>query len=314
MQSKEGKMKRVFSTVVMLAMFVFYAGIVHAEDAPASSVTFPFLCEVPPAKTNPFMKFVRLLRTSFAVAETAGNETYGIANLRDRKGDLRLDLNAHLTQRDVISSNCAELINMMSATGKDQLKMVIDGKTYYAGSVEYKGTAESLIGWGNFFHTGIQNETDAGFNGVPNLFDPQLGVAELFPRYNIINNKTDTLNWWIILTPKSQGNFCTRILQCIICDEDEHCLSLALSMPNALNVFNVEDYVPGGLFPYSTFPKAGFAACEVAMQSQPYFDDGCWAIRDDKVEGWLYQYTQGISSFSDRATMLPMHVQHQYLY
>jgi hypothetical protein len=208
-----------------------------------------------------------------------------------------------------------ELVNMMSVTGKEELKIVIAGKQYYAGFVEYTSGGEvlpeSLIGWGNFYYTGNRNNTDAGFNGVPNLFDSQWGAIRLLPRYNIANNEPNTLNWWIILTPHSQGASCVRILECFICDEQENCISQAIPIPNALNVINVADNLPAWLFSSGTFPKAGFALCDVAMQSQVISNDGCSAIRDDKIVGWLYQYTDGTALFRDKATMLPIHVQHQ---
>jgi len=312
-------MKKVFFVLIASFILTFNPGIVQADDKPGYSVTFPFFCEIAPNLM--VSKAAKLLRTSFSVADTAdldpSNTThYGWFGLYAPNGTFQMDWNAAWTQYDVISHTCTGLISQMSQTGKDALKITIAGKNYYAGYVTYNAgpidgvTSESLIGWGNFYYSGLFGDTDAGFNGVPD-FDAYSWAADksLYLRYDIENDKSGTFNWWIILTPSPQGNWCTRVLQCFICDEDENCFSHNIAIGKALNVANVLDQLPPPL-KINGYPYKGFAQCSVAVQAvYPGINEElCTDLENDKIAGWLYQYTRGNALAGDKATVIPVHV------
>lgn len=172
--------------------------------------------------------------------------------------------------------------------------------------------------------------TDAGFNGVPDFYDDvnaatpfssaQLWNIDsnqvLMPRYKIANHDPDTHNWWIIMTPSdaldNQYGSCTRLMVCVICDENESCISRAIPLPYQVNIVNVADNLPPSLFPATTFPKSGFAMCDVVLNgissTGSTATNPCGNAGNEQYLGWSYLYTQG--NFDLRTALIfPMHRQ-----
>lgn len=188
--------------------------------------------------------------------------------------------------------------------GKPDLEYIIDGVKYWAGYITC--TQQGIIPIGlqvpnqpqnrfmnNLYLVDLPLGFASGFNG-PSLegepagpsADSMFGEAGavwhmtahgLFTRYFINNDPAsypNTWDWWIVLSGRNQYNLVdnitsTRILNGYICDENEHCQSLAVPIPYELTVIDVDPLLPGSPFftpidnespaVAQTFPKAGFA-------------------------------------------------------
>jgi hypothetical protein len=219
------------------------------------------------------------------------------------------------------------------------------GYIEYDGDVADPASSAQLIGWAEIetLSTLIAGGspkklqiweklyTDTGFNGVPDFYEDVNAATAitgtvgngiswiintnqtLMPRYRIANSDPDTYNWWIIMTPSdaltTPYSSCTRRLECFMCDENENCLSENIPLPNQVNIINVADWVPAALFPAATYPKSGFARCEVTMEGFSSTSTGsnpCGNAGNEQYLGWSYQHTLG--SFNlETALILPMH-------
>ena len=97
--------------------------------------------------------------------------------------------------------------------------------------------------------------------------DVAIAALTMYPRYFILNDADDTLNWWIFLLGRNQlkigQNEFDRVLRCNWCNEAEKCVSKDLHIPLELNIFNISEVLPGGLFAADAWPKAGFAYCNI---------------------------------------------------
>jgi len=309
-------------------------GTAYSIEGPSAEVVFPFICKVPTG-----LSFVspEHLDMVFTIANVTNLDMHVIALVRDFRSNARLDFAVHLTPYDVSSNTCLAVINMMPAAAKTAMIKTINGVQYYVGYISYDvqdPAAGALIGWGQMetlrtvlFLGGGLNVwlyTDAGFNGVPD-FHSLVNAAttttsggywqidsnqKLMPRYKIANNDPDTHNWWIIMTPSdaltTTLGTCTRVMEGIICDEQEHCLSIAIPIPDQVNVINVADILPGF---FATFPKSGFAMLDVVLTGTSAGDQNpCFDAGNEQYLGWSYQYTPGSGNLRT-ALIFPMHRQ-----
>ena len=74
-------------------------------------------------------------------------------------------------------------------------------------------------------------------------------------------------------------------LVCIMCDENEHCLDTDIPVPDRLNIINVGNYIPAGLF--SGYPKKGFASCKLMEQA---FDDDLKPVLNEDFTAFMWSY------------------------
>lgn len=218
----------------------------------------------------------------------------------DRFSRVRLDTNECWSKRDVISSDCQTLLGLMTSTDRDAMELTISGKTYFVGYVQYKQSANcaldvleganALLPW--IYLNDITKGFASGMNGISmeNGTGPELeelcldgscdgnfiGVTarSVYPRYFILNDNADSFNWWIFLLGRNEyavegttglvpSNNIHRQLTCVFCDENEKCFSNNIPIPNELNIIDVKQYIPGGVYASGTYPKAGFALCDV---------------------------------------------------
>ena len=255
-----------------------------ADYAPGNDVVVPFICGAD-ATNN--------LDTLWAIAETqnVGPFTSVPFNVFNTRSVFVYDSEIRLTGRDVESDSCKALVAKMSPAQRALVERTIGGVKYYAGYITYEqptANRNNLIGWQ--YLVDLTKGFAAGFNSYTvqnnlagNLCESTVtGVAVcstaawMYPRYYLMNDSTDSFNWWVILSGTNAAPGTSRVLTGIICDETERCISLNIPIPDELNIINVADHVPAGLF--TTFPKAGFGLFAV----DPY-------VTNNTILGWSYQ-------------------------
>jgi len=313
---------------------ILCAGTAYSIEGPSAEVVFPFICKVPTG----FIVNPEHLEMVFTIANVTNLDVHVSALVRNFKSVALFDYAVHLTPYDVSSNTCLGVIAMMPAAAKTAMIKTINGVQYYAGYISYdveEPASGALIGWGQmetlrtvvlFGGLNVWLYTDAGFNGVPD-FHSLVNAAtiihdcptcpwvidsnqKLMPRYKIANNDPDTHNWWIIMTPSdaltTTLGTCTRVMEGIICDEQEHCLSIAIPIPDQVNVVNVADILPGF---FATYPKSGFAMLDVVLTGTSVGDQNpCFNAGNEQYLGWSYQYTQGNGNLRT-ALIFPIHRQ-----
>lgn len=289
------------------------------DNVPAQELIFPFICEGTTGAAPGDPAVFGTLNTLWSYAETQGQDTMVYIYARDRRGVLVLDYTDHLTPRDVSSSDCQALVNMMSFYSQGELVITIGGKSYFAGYLTVSkhspdDEVDNLIGWVTLYDADLSNDnrgyTAANFKPYqaegradPTTFAERMGhgpmyADEYYLRYNILNDNEKTYNWWIVLRGESfcpdNAPWCTSqtALVCIICNEGETCISVDLPVPHRLNIINVRDYIPGALFPVSTYPKAGFAYCALREGGIDYGEVESFTNEDFTAFMWSYQRQQ----------------------
>lgn len=250
-----------------------------ADDAPGNDVVVPFICGADAANG---------LDTLWAIGETQNIPTTLHFYVNNSKSVFVYDAEIRLTGRDIESDSCKALVARMSTAQRAMVERTIGGVKYYAGYITYEqaiANRNNLIVWQ--YLVDLTKGFAAGFNGytLANSLNANLcestvtGVAVcstaawMYPRYFLMNDAADSYNWWIIL---SGTNAATRLLNGIICDETERCISLTIPIPDELNIINVADHIPAALF--TSFPKAGYGLFAL----DPY-------ALNNTIIGWAYQ-------------------------
>jgi hypothetical protein len=288
------KMRSLLTVVALLSIVLFSAGTAHAilgvDDAvPGQDLAWPIFCVKTPSGSNS-------LNTNWAIADLIGGTPDGngdvvAANcaIYDYKSALVVDFGYVWTPFDVVVDNCASLVSTLTVPQQVALEKTYNSVVYHAGYIKCTQVDTAI-------HTGATAVRDrfmnnlylvdtalgfaSGFN-PPSLelgLTPYLGentasaqevtAGNVFLRYFVGNTNANTWNWWILLAGRNQYNTInissTRRLQCDhVCDEDEHCLSAPINIPDELNVINVADILPGPPL-NTTYPRAGFAACSIS--------------------------------------------------
>jgi hypothetical protein len=301
------------------------SGIVGVDDnVPGQELIFPFICEGTTGAASGDPPVFGTLTTLWSYAETQGQDTMLYIYVRDKNGVMVLDYADHLTPRDVSSGDCQSVVQMMSPSAKSQLLVTIEGKSYFAGYLTVSkhfpdDEVNNLIGWVTLYDPNLSNDnrgyTAANFKPYqaegradPNTFGEAIGdgpmyADEYYLRYNILNSNAETYNWWIVLRGAS---FCdgkppelcqsTTRLYCIICNEEETCISQTIPVPYRLNIINPEDYISPVLG--TGYPKKGFgyfALAEQGFTSLPGVItnvDGYFENQDFTAFMWSYQRQQ----------------------
>jgi hypothetical protein len=270
----------------MLSVLLFGIGTAHAvlgvnDDVPGTDLAFPIVCEKGGT-----------LNTLYAVTNTSIFSNSAALHIFDVNSNLILDTTIEWTAQDVVPGDCQTLIAAMSPTQQTAMEVTINGKTFYAGYVTMiTPTFDNNVLISNIYIVDIAKGFAAGFNGFDaegaldefNLceFDITLfsdfcvTAFELFPRYAIFNADANTFNWWIIWEGANEP---TRILDGVICNEEELCFSLTIPIPDELNFVNVADHLPAGLF--TAFPHNGYADFFIDPYD-PFISTFGWAYQRD---------------------------------
>jgi len=298
------KVKRLLVVLGVLSILLCGFGTAHAvfgvvDDVPGTDVVVPIICE----KGGTLNTVYAIANVWFAAGATADRVVF------DRRSNWVYDDDVSWTEGDVLPQDCQSLVAGMSPMQQTQLETTIGGRTYYVGYVIYFNW--NWPDWNQFvswvYLVDLPKGFASGFNGfqaegyVTNQlceWDDANGISwcqtaeALFPRYYIMNNLTETWNWWIVIYGDNDP---ARILVGYICNEEEDCVSLNIPVPDELNIINVEPYIPAALHP-AGYPKAGFAA--FSNNESDY---------DNTVYGFAYQRAEGISLAATWDVIHPIH-------
>lgn len=244
----------------------------------------------------------------------------------------------------------------LNGDGIPDLKATIDGVDYWAGYITctqntgVRGVNAIIDRFmNNVYLVDLPLGFASGFNG-PSLEGPgtpdnlmgelsgafHMTASEVFARYYINNDPLTNLNtwdWWIFLLGRNQYSniniTSTRVLNGIICDENEHCQSLSIPIPWELNVINVDPLLPGSPFftplgnenpsVVQTYPKAGFGSFAITESGQS-LDEGAFGIVGTANQqtrgnvgvpfyslfGWSYERAQASTAMADFDVIHPM--------
>jgi hypothetical protein len=165
--------------------------------------------------------------------------------------------------------------------------------------------------------------TGLGENATPGPAT-EIAAEDVYFRYYLDNTLASTWDWWIVLMGRNQYNTVnitgTRILDGVVCDENEHCLSVQIPVPNELNVLSVADFLPGAPLDTS-YPRAGFGAFVIHESGTRALGGGgvgsftltgtinnpfAGATTYYSVYGWSYQRAQAASLVQDFDVIHPM--------
>ncbi|MFA6053915.1 MAG: hypothetical protein WC769_00930 [Thermodesulfovibrionales bacterium] len=292
------KIRSLLTIVAMLSMLLCGIGTAHAvlgvaDDVPANAVVIPIMCGVDASHG---------LNTAFALAHAGfdsdkecstlvepiittpdGNAVIvAHASVRNSCSKEVLTFNKPLTCHDVESLNCKDIIDSMSPTQKDQMRISVEGQDWYAGYVIFTNTETSgndLVSWAYLedlnlgFVSGLNGiglEDGAGARMEEDAGAAPITAHDFMPRYFLLNDKAQTWNWWIIMAGRNQigkvtcdveyvncsGALFSRKLTGIICNEQEVCPDFEIGIPRELNIIDVGQHLP---VIHTGFPKGGFA-------------------------------------------------------
>lgn len=295
-------MKKILLIVAMLSIMLFSYGTANAmlgvvDDVPGTDVVFPIICEKGGT-----------MNTLYAVAEVWDWAATADLVVYDRSSVWVYDDWVEWTESDVLVGDCQSLIAGMSPIQKAALEVSIGGRTYYVGYLVFYNWNfpgyDQFISW--VYLVDLMKGFASGFNGYQAEGMLTGGLCEydllggftvcqsavaLFPRYLLMNNKTETWNWWILIYGDNDSN---RYLAGWICNEEEYCISLNIPVPKELNIIDVEPYIP--LVLHAGYPKAGFGWFLNAE-----------ADYDNTVYGFSYQRAEGTSVAGTWDVIHPIH-------
>lgn len=279
---------------VLLCGFGTAYAVLGVDDAvPGGDVVFPVICQVGGG-----------LDTLWAVAEVLGFSTHFPDSTAVLKAQLVLstkdsipvhDESVSWTKWDVITDLCSGVVSRTSDDNKPLLIQTIGGIQYYVGYVTYFQTdaaieifVDRLVPW--VYLVDLNKGFASGFNGVASEMGlgAMLGeardlapvtAAAFFPRFFFLNNNAQTWNWWTFLAGRNELSLVNPIqysnvhrhLNGFICDEQENCYSMGLSIPYEVNIINVLPIVPNDMKAKNNFPTnsmGGFAALAVQESGQ----------------------------------------------
>ncbi|MEW6584541.1 MAG: hypothetical protein AB1442_02905 [Nitrospirota bacterium] len=318
------RIRNLLSVVAMLSVLLFGFGTAHAvlgvaDQVPGQDVVFPIIC----GQTG------NNLNTLWAIADTVAtpdvpfsdNQSCARIFVFDKRSQLVFDDDICWTANDVVVDDCKALIARMSTSQQAALEVDLDpgAVTHYAGYITYQQAPDLLPGaalvdryvpW--VYLVDLQKGFAAGMNGVaaelglgiPGLNEVSgslpVTAATIFPRYFILNTLADSWNWWILLMGANEDATTPfvydRRLQCVICNEEEVCISTFIDIPDELMILNVVDHLPAVL--HETPPFAGFANCSIVSTSGTFTQVGTIDANDPatttddvpySLYGWSYQ-------------------------
>ncbi len=290
--------------VLMLTMLVVSFGTANArlsdnDAVPGQDVIIPIICEGSlDAQNNPVFGG---LNTNIAIAEIkdgsalpAPDSNYVVKAkmlIYNSKSQLVYDDTRKWTKYDVVVDNCKDIVKNAPSSKRSMMRVDMPLQSgasmpLFAGYVVYQqltSTDNRFIPWG--YLVDLNKGFASGFNGVSaedgtGLFMGEDGGSRavtaysLFPRFLLLNDKDDTFNWWIILAGRNELKGVnpvmynvTRFLDGNICNEDEICRSLHISIPDELNLIDVLEHLPNDLKVGCNFPNnscGGFAMLDIS--------------------------------------------------
>lgn len=298
------KIRSLLTLVAMLSVLLFGIGTAHAvlgvnDDVPGTDVAFPFLCE----KGGTF-------NTLWAVTNLGPVANSADLLVFDVNSNPIFDSLVEWTAQDVLPGDCQSLVAGMSPVQQAALEVTVLGTTFYAGYLTMvTPNVDFNVMITNIYLVDILKGFAAGFNG----FDAEgfvtadlcefdtvgavpacVTASAFFPRYAIFNNDPNTYNRWIIWAGQNDAG---RLLDGVICNEDEDCISLTIPIPDELNIIDVGSHVPAGLF--TAFPHNGFGLFFIDYVDSVY---GTYSLF-----GWSYQRDAVSASLPGLAVVHPMH-------
>jgi hypothetical protein len=243
--------------------------------------------------------------------------TSASARLYDQRSRFIVDWVYNWTKHDVVTDTCSRIFDEQ-ANNPVSAEVVINGRTYYVGymrlaqndggNIAFQSSdiafcqdpanfdpSNRFIGWQ--YLVDLSKGFASGFNmpgaedgigvlmGEANDGSP-IAVASFYPRYFYLNDKVETWNWWVYLfgqnelAVKEPVLFGTihRVLDGIICDEQENCTSLVIPIPYELNIIEPlkENYIPGLIKNLNNFPGnpaglGGFAMLDIVERGTILF-------------------------------------------
>lgn len=205
---------------------------------------------------------------------------------------------------------------MMSVSNMQMLLTTIGGKDYFVGYLMVSKHSpddgvDNLIGWVTLYDAN-QSSGNTGYAAAnfkpyqaeggadPDTFAEALGDGPIYAdlyylRFYILNSNPETYNWWIVLKganscdgkPSSMCQSTTR-LEGIICNEEEFCVSVAIPVPDRLNIINVNNYIPPPLYP-SGYPKKGFGYLDL-VEKGLFCGTSCFQFENDNFTAFMWSY------------------------
>ncbi len=280
-------MKKVLVIALLIAgSLVFFHGnalavLGAADNVPGHDVVFPIICE----KNGS-------LNTTWAIANVFSSGGTANATVRVYSATSSfLDSSNTMswTPFDVESGDCQTLVATLSAADRTALEKTINSVVYYVGYVFIENNVskydERFISWVYVldlvkgFASGFKGFQAEGWAGTSTLseYSPSdvknaIKGDRLWGRFILMNNNADTFNWLMLLLGDSNAT-----AQLYYRDENENTVVTGNIALQEMNVLNVEDNMPGGLF--SGYPKYGYILITIDEGDSSY----------DTVLGWMYQ-------------------------
>jgi hypothetical protein len=285
-------------SVLLFGIGTAHAILGVQDDVPGRDLVWPIMCVKTPVATNNLNTNWAIADVIGGTPDANGILVQANCQLFTQTSTGGIDFTYTWTPFDVVVDNCASLVGSLTASQQISLETTIGGVVYHAGYVKCTQADQSIHPMppacptcttnvkNRFMNNEYIVDTPLGFasgfnppsieNGVT-LYDGENGAApqevtalNTFFRYYIDNTDANTWNWWIILAGRNQygipiaiNTTSTRILDCLnFCDEDEHCQSVPINIPNELNIIDVNEHYPG-LNLHTSYPRAGFAACGI---------------------------------------------------
>ena len=326
-------MKKLIVLVLFLVVSIFaFQGTSNAlvgtpDDVPGTDILVPFFMASMPGHGND--------NTLLTITEVKGVATNLFFWVNDIDSVVQWDDNPDLTPFDVYSTDALSLIAMMPIGAKAALEVDLDGdgtNDHWAGYIYYFNNTtliENLIS--NAYQVALPQGMAAGYNPVSmennnaadvrqigvfgdeaysanslligedllGGFAPGLSAIEfrLMPRYYI--NDANSGNKLILWTESNfTGTALPGLLHVNFFDEDENAQSSNILVDHELNIIDIPNIIPPGLFP-AGYPYAGW----VDIATPDIFGAGWFTNANANLEWdgaeryWLgYSYQQAIGA------------------
>ncbi len=299
-------------TILVVSFGTANARLSDNDAVPGQDVIIPIICEgTLDATNNPVFGG---LSTNIAIAEIKDgsalpdpDSNYVVKAkmfVYNSKSQLVYDDTRKWTEDDVVVDNCKDIVKNAPAGKRSMMRVDMPTASggqinLFAGYVLYQQSevastevmSNRFIPWA--YLVDLNKGFASGFNGVsaedgtgPFMGEDAGGRAvtaySLFPRFLLLNDKDDTFNWWIILAGRNELKGInsvmynvTRNLDGNICNEDEICRSLHISIPDELNLIDVLEHLPNDLKVGCNFPTSscgGFAMLDISESGSRLID------------------------------------------
>ncbi|MEW6416496.1 MAG: hypothetical protein AB1480_00025 [Nitrospirota bacterium] len=319
------KKKSLLTVIAMLSVFLFGIGTAYAvlgvnDAVPGEDFMFPFMCGKDAGNT---------MNTLWAVAEKSDGDHFpdsedvvcAYLDVYNKHSVWVYDAKVCWTKYDVYVDDCQSLVALMSDSQKALITESIEGgsitRDYYAGYVQFTGqdvpdtesVEQRFVPW--VYLVDLPKGFASGFNGITSEYGlgwemgedydyAPVTASSFYPRYFLLNDKTETWNWWIVLAGRNEYAYVDpvfwnlkRYLGCYFCNEEEDCISIPVPIPHELNIINVTHYLPPAL--HTDFPKGGFGRCYVEEYGT-YYGVPTWIYGSVDIDNLIPDTVNGFYS------------------